>query len=551
MTANALTKRNLKGLHLYFPGSPEYELSVATANLEYQYETPLFVAHVTQTRHVTAVAELARTLGKKLTIKGGGHSFAGFSNSPDGILLDMSWMRKVELQISKDATDPGGIVTLQAGALWGHAYRVLVDKQINHYTIMGGRCPDVGVGGFTMGGGLCIFTRSYGMGIDQLKEATMVTINGEGGIEVHTITENASDSKKRDLFWAIRGCGGGNYGVLIEMKMKVHKLFDEEGKVTSGQLVLRSQGSDETAVRKLIDSVKPLHTASWPDPLTMDSFWIFDTSAQSSFTITLPIYHNGNKADFSDTVKSRISEPLATQLCDATIEEPYTLFLHETLQDQFRDDQLRFNPLNKTYNLNSSFVFDNKETTINQLAETMSSLINEFRAQFLGSKSVLELKLIHGGGKASRVETDATAFPWREGVYFGHIMVQWTDKWLGQKMREFFEQSRKRLRSHSLEQRAAFINFTDRTLEDWEYAYYKGNYQKLQKIKAEWDPLDNFRFAQSIRLPQSRSESSLPTQEEGFNQSLEDRWERYVQPDIGFDELVKGAVHSCPSCSTK
>jgi len=361
MAASAFTKRNLKGLQLHFPGSPEYERSVATGNLEYRYETPLFVANATEISHVTAVVELANKLGIKLTMKGGGHSFGGFSNSLDGILLDMSGMRKVKLEtidISKDDNSLGGIVTLQAGALWGDAYRLLIDKQINKYTIMGGRCPAVGVGGFTMGGGLCIFTRSYGMGIDQLKEATLVTVNKEGVVEVHTVTENDTDSKKKDLFWAIRGCGGGNYGVLVEMKMKFHKLFDKEGKVTSGQLVLRPAGNDEAAVKELIDSIKPLHTANWPDAFTMDSFWVCDTSDQSQLTMSFPIYHNGNKADFDKILNDLLpGSNLASQLSKAAIEEKYTLFLQETLPDQLRDDMLRYCPLNKTYNLNSSFVF--------------------------------------------------------------------------------------------------------------------------------------------------------------------------------------------------
>ncbi|KAF8448130.1 hypothetical protein BGX38DRAFT_1270499 [Terfezia claveryi] len=553
MTASVFTKRNLKGLQLHFPGSPEYERSVATGNLEYRYETPLFVATPTHISHVTAVVELANKLGKKLTMKGGGHSFGGFSNSLDGILLDMSRMRKVELDISQET------VTLQPGALWGNAYRLLVDNQINNYTIMGGRCPDVGVAGFTMGGGLCVFTRSYGMGIDQLKEATLVTVNEEGIVEVHTVTENDTDTKKKALFWAIRGCGGGNYGVLVEMKMKVQKLFDNEGRVTSGQLVLRAASDGNAAVRRLIDSIKPLHTVQLPDALTIDSIWDCDTSVQSPLTINLPIYYNGNKIEYERDLTYHLpASELTTQLSRAAIEEKYSLFLQETLPNQFRDDMLRFCPLNKTYNLNSSFIFTNDIVTIDKIAEVMEELIRRFRDDFLGSKSILELKLIHGGGKANDVGTDETAFAWRTGVYFGHIMVQWTDRVLGKQMKEFFERCKEKLMPHSLEGKAAFINFTDRTFKEGEYpyAYYGVHYERLQEVKEMWDPLDTFQFAQSIRLPGTPVfEPSLRTQELGeFSQSLEDinsRWDRYVQPDIGFDELVGIEGHSCASCSTK
>ena len=105
----------------------------------------------------------------------------------------------------------------RGGARWGHAYKALVDGDQNGWFINGARCPTVGVSGFVLGGGLSPFTRSFGMGCDTLLEATIVTADGE------RVTVTSKDDRKEDkgkLFWALCGAGGGNFGVVVELKMR-------------------------------------------------------------------------------------------------------------------------------------------------------------------------------------------------------------------------------------------------------------------------------------------------------------------------------------------
>ncbi|KAF8464468.1 hypothetical protein BDZ91DRAFT_697832 [Kalaharituber pfeilii] len=550
------SKEQLNGLEIYFPGSPDYERSVATPNLLYRYMTPLFVVKASTFSHVQATVQLAKKLGVSITVKNGGHSFAGFSNSDDGILLDISEMRKVEIKIEKTETDEGTL-TLEGGALWNDAYKLLINRRVDRdqYIVIGGRCSAVGVSGFTLGGGLSPFTRSYGMAIDQLKEVTIVTAEGD----LVTLKDSElEDECKKKLFWALRGSGGGNFGILVRMKVKVHKLKDSSGTVVSGKFMLQPADSNIQHLQDFIELVKPLYLANWPNEITLDTVWTCDLAGgPTPFATTCNVCYNGNKKDFDTAIEKCLKRhpKLAREMKDKSLAEKSTLFLHETLPDQWSEEQGRFCPVSKSYNIHSSFVYENDKTTIDGVTWAITDLMIEFRKKFSGSKSLLEFKMIHGGGKASEVGSHETAFPWRKGVYFGHIAIQWVDKWLETDMRGFYTTCRKKLVPYSMDGKAAFINFTDRDLRNWQHAYYGSNYKELQEVKLHWDPSNFFNFEQSIKgarqQVEQQEEPDLEEQAEGEYEPLAQvmkSWERFVLPQATFEELARIVGHSCPKC---
>lgn len=182
-----------QGVTVLKPGDKQYEYAVATENLMFRYLRPACVINAAiDTAQVQTVVREAQTHKGHLTIKNGGHSYAGFSTTDGGILLDLSQMKNVTL----DMTAGAETVTLQGGARWGHAYKKLVDQRQDGWVVNGGRCPMVGVSGFVLGGGLSPFTRSFSMGCDTLLEATIVTADGS---EV-TVTRHDENEDKRKLF---------------------------------------------------------------------------------------------------------------------------------------------------------------------------------------------------------------------------------------------------------------------------------------------------------------------------------------------------------------
>ncbi|EXJ75887.1 uncharacterized protein A1O5_00395 [Cladophialophora psammophila CBS 110553] len=478
----------------FSPGELEYERSVATANLLYRFSRPYFVVQPESPAQVQTIIKTAVSNGLKITVKNGGHSFAGFSTTDRGILLDLARMQDVRLH--KGPNDKPVAVTLGGGAQWGHAYKALVAGRYDGYMVNGGRCPTVGVSGFVLGGGLGPFTRKFGMGCDSLTEATIVTAKGD------LVTVKETDDKQSNegkLFWALRGAGGGNFGVVVELKMKVQRVHDRivAGRFTYSQL-------DEP----FMGAMKELYRFDWPVNATIDTHWVCEVKPNdASSYVRFVAYFNGEEREFRgliDRAIGNVHPELAARMKERTLSEPSTLFLHETLVAQWWEETTRAFPSNKAYSLYTSFVFEKRLEIVNIVADKVKHWLDKFQSSFSEDEAILEVTWVHAGGHASVVGSDQTAFPWRAGTYFTYIMVRWYDKWLSAKMGQFLEAFKSDLRRFSMESEAAYINFADVSLSDYASAYYGPNYPRLQEVKQIWDMYDYFHPPQGVRLPKSK-----------------------------------------------
>lgn len=491
-----------ENISIFLPGDRDFELAVANPNLLYRFSRPGLVVQPETILHVQYIVKQAKQRGIPLTIKNGGHSYAGFSSTDTGILLDLANLLKTE-QVKVDLKSK--TVLLSGGARWGQAYRALLNERLDGYVINGGRCPLVGVSGFTLGGGLGPFTRTFGMGIDSLKEVTMVTADGE----VITVNENdPPNSKKGQLFWALRGGGGGNFGVVVRLKTGLERLRDDV--VVSGRY--NWFPASTKAMEDRMTTMKSFYSIDWPTELTIDTSWVCDLEKKDSvFGIRYLIYHNGNKSDFDKKIDacldSDVDSELRKQLKKRSMQEKSTRFFHETLISQwFEESAKSFPGRNTKYTIYTSFVFQNNRKKMAAIVSIIKEEMQAFRDRFSeekDTKGLLQVTFIHAGGKASDKQRSDTAFRWRDGNYHAYIMIEWEDKWLEEEMRNFCTAFKKRLREFSMSQAAAFINFADRQLPRSTYvkAYYGNNYRKLQRVKQAWDPDNYFRFVQSIRLP--------------------------------------------------
>lgn len=179
-------------------------------------QQPAAIIRAVDSSDVIRVVTLARETGTELAVRAGGHSIAGHSLTDGGWLLDLSAMRAVNVEAAtKTAWADGGVT---AGA-----YTTIVGE---HGLATGfGDAGSVGIGGITLGGGVGFLHRKYGMTIDSLLAAEVVTADGA---LVYTDAETHPD-----LFWAIRG-GGGNFGVVTRFKYRLHEVND----VVGGMLIL-------------------------------------------------------------------------------------------------------------------------------------------------------------------------------------------------------------------------------------------------------------------------------------------------------------------------
>lgn len=488
-----------KGILVHEPGELEYERAVASSNLLYRFTRPTCVVQPILVSEVQAIVTEARAHRVSLTIKNGGHSYTGSSTTDSGILLDMAKMNKVKLDMEDQ------IMTVQGGALWGNAYKPLINARLNGWAINGGRCPTVGVSGFMLGGGIGPFSRSLGMGCDTIREISIVTADGN----LVTVGENdPPESNEGMLFWALRGGGGGNFGVVVNMILKVLPLSGGEGIVTAGRFTWFPDPKGDH--RTLLNTMHRFYTMKWSDQMTIDSSWFSDTQVQDgALAVRFLAYYDGSEHDFGKEIHNAVlDKELEKQLKRRSLPEKSTRFFHETLVAQWDEETVRAFPSNSTFRIFSSFCFGNDRDDFLAITNIVKEELEAFRRLFKGEPNCLcQVSFIHSGGEASRKPREATAFRWRETVYHSYIMMQFRDKWLERDMRCFLGKFKDRLKPLSLTKQACFVAFPDASLGDdaYEKAYYGENRLKLQQVKRVYDRTNFFNWPQGIKVPSSGS----------------------------------------------
>ena len=180
----------------------------------------IYAVAATKTADVVAAVDFARVHNLRLVVKGGGHSYLGTSNAPDSLLV---WTRAMNDTIVHDTFVPKGCaahmgpqpaVTVGAGAMWMDAYTAVTTKSGRY--VQGGGCTTVGVAGLVQSGGFGSFSKNFGTAAGGLLEAEVVTADGVARI--------ANACTNPDLYWAIKGGGGGSFGVVTSVTLKTHQL---------------------------------------------------------------------------------------------------------------------------------------------------------------------------------------------------------------------------------------------------------------------------------------------------------------------------------------
>ena len=190
---------------------------------------------------VAAAVDFAREYNLRLVVKGGGHSFLGTSNAPDSLLIWTRAMNNIALHddfVPRGcSTPPQPAVSVGAGAIWLHVYDAVTTKAGRY--VQGGSSTTVGVAGLVQSGGFGNFSKNYGTAAASLLEAEVVTADGQVRI--------ANACTNPDLFWALKGGGGGTFGVVTRLTLKTHELA--EG---AGAAILNIKAKSGPAFRELI-----------------------------------------------------------------------------------------------------------------------------------------------------------------------------------------------------------------------------------------------------------------------------------------------------------
>ncbi|MBI3167389.1 MAG: FAD-binding oxidoreductase [Chloroflexi bacterium] len=412
---------------------------------------PFAIVRVADAGDVSRLVSLARDFGFELAVRSGGHSTAGHSTSEGGIVLDLSDMKKLEINHEEQTA------WVEAGMTAGE-YTMAVGE---HGFVTGfGDTGTVGLGGLTLGGGVGFLVRKYGLTIDNLLAAEIVTADGQ--------LLHVDDRSHPDLFWAIRG-GGGNFGVTTRFKFKLHKLE----KVYGGMLFLPAT------------------------PDTIVSFLAEADSAPDELSTILNIMPAPPMPFLSEDVHGKIIM-MAMMVYAGDVE------VGEQVMSKFRAIATPYADMLRPMAYSEMFppeeggdyhpVAAGRTMFIDRVDRSVAELMMDRLQSSTAMMAVTQLRVL--GGAMTRVPVDATAFAHRESKIMVNLAALYNNPEEKDHHEAWVTQYESDLRQSD---KGAYVNFLGAVDQAQVRAAFPGSaWKRLGEIKKKYDPTNLFRLNQNI-----------------------------------------------------
>jgi len=470
----AALANSLQGI-LVRPGSPQYTTARQLFSTRFDNILPAAIAYCASPSDVQKSLAFVRRFNLPFAPRSGGHSYAGYSTSA-GLVLDVTRMNTVAVNAS------AGTATIGAGARLIDVYNEIAPSGL---ILPAGSCPTVGIAGLTLGGGVGVIGRKFGLTCDNLLSAQVVTADGS------VLTCNASQNA--DLFWALRGGGGGNFGVVTSFVFQLHpvtalSLFTLDWPWSSAANIVAAwqnwgpQAPDELWSNCLLLSTSNNTSAA---PLVRVN-GVYVGGAGPLNALLQQLINRVGSAPTGNYVYT--DSPLETMMVEAGCYGKSVAACHLPSQNP-QGTLARDTSGAKSDYFTSLLSRQGINVLVNAISQRQSDAT-------LGNGGI---GLDAYGGAINRVAADATAFVHRNALFSAQYTANWNAgasssviaanfSWLNEMWQA--------LRPYA--SGAAYQNYIDPNLSNWQQAYYGANLPRLQQIKATYDPTNLFHFAQSI-----------------------------------------------------
>lgn len=433
------------------PGRTGFEDAHSIWNAAAQAE-PAAIARCTGPADVIRVVEFARENDVALSIKAGGHMTTGDAVVEDGLVLDLTPMNGVRVDRRN------GTVRVEGGAVW---------EEVNHEALSQGLVPPgipetVGVGGFTVGGGMGVTGRAVGLAVDNLREVDVVTADGE--------LVTASEDEHPELFWAIRG-GGGNVGVVTSFEFDCIEAPREC--LVANLLYPIDDAAEYLRHFREVAPDSPESLFPIASLITIPAIPDLPADLHGELAVSAYVMGVGEQDDLTEPMESfaAFGDPLVEAVYPADYTELYEPFAV---------------PSGQRHHWESVYLDDISDGLVGTLTEealpmpTPETGIN-----------------IYGlGGRINRVPAAATAYPHRDAQYLLHITTHWTDSEMDEDCRAWTRELHASLREHGTG--GEYVNNQTDSEPERVRSAYGANSERLAAIKAEWDPENLFRSTQNV-----------------------------------------------------
>jgi FAD/FMN-containing dehydrogenase len=423
---------------------------------------PLAVVYCTSAADVAATISWACLNDVRMAARSGGHSYGGYSTTT-GVVIDVSRLDAVTVDAA------AGTARIGAGARLIDVYAKLAQRGV---TIPAGSCPSVGIAGLALGGGIGFSGRKLGLTCDNVKQLTVVTADG--------VVRTCNSTKNADLFWACRGGGGGNFGVVTSFTFRTHPV---------STVTTYRANWDWRDARQVVSAWQ-----GWAPQAPDELFSMLGlTATDSGGTIV------GSQGQFFGTAAQLdgVLQPfLAAAGTPTRLDVETKPYLEAVLMwaNCAEVDRCRLgNGVRRSTYAAKSDIFTAPLSTAG-IDKVVAAV--EARAVAPAAGSLLFDAF---GGAIARVPKGATAFVHRDAKFSCQYIAGWDppESTAGAAAAiSWLRNTYAAMRPHASGR--AYQNYIDPELPGWGQAYYGSNYARLRRIKRRYDPKNVFRFAKSI-----------------------------------------------------
>jgi FAD/FMN-containing dehydrogenase len=464
--------RDLSG-PLVRPGEADYATAKRLFDPRFDYLHPAGIAYCASPHDVATCLAFVRRHGIPVAARSGGHSYAGWS-STSGLIVDVTRMAGVSVS--------GGTAVVGAGTRLIDFYHGLAAYGRG---VPGGSCPTVGIAGLTLGGGVGVVSRAYGLTSDNVLSLEIVTADGR--------VRTCSPSRNPDLYWACRGGGGGNFGVVTSFTFRTHPV---------GEIILFFLTWPWSQADQVIAGWQ-----SWA-PHAPDALWsnLHLAAAPGGGTPSVEVggTYLGSVGDAYAELEN-LYAAVGSQPSSPFLES--TTWLHAMLVEagcaSLTVDECHLPAQNPDGQLSRASEYAKSDYFTRPLSSggigTLLSGVENLQSVngALGGSGGIAFDAM--GGAVNRVAPSATAYVHRNALFQAQYTTGWTPGAASAGVarqhawQHAFWQS---MRPYASGQ--AYQNYIDPALTNWRQAYYGANYARLTRVKAAYDPDRVFTFPQAV-----------------------------------------------------
>jgi FAD/FMN-containing dehydrogenase len=463
--------RDLSG-PLVRPGESSYTVSKRLFDPRFDSLHPAGIAYCRNPHDVATCLAFVRKFGIPVAARCGGHSYAGWS-SGSGLVIDVTRMSGVNVS--------GSTATVGAGTRLIDFYNGLA---AHGRGVPGGSCPTVGIAGLTLGGGIGVVSRAYGLTSDNVKSLQIVTADGQ--------VRTCNSSQNSDLFWACRGGGGGNFGVVTSFTFGTHPV---------GQIVLFFLSWPWSQAARVISAWQ-----SWA-PHAPDALWS-NVHLAAAPGGSVPSIQVGGTFLGSLGAAAQLEKLYAA--AGSHPSSPFmetTSWLHAMLVEagcaSLTVNQCHLPTQNPAGKLARASEYAKSDFFTKPLSShgigTLLAGVESFQRAGGAPGASGGIAFDALGGAVNRVSPGATAFVHRNALFQAQYTTTWPVGAAAAAVarqhgwQQSFWQSMRPFASGQ-----AYQNYVDPALTNWRQAYYGANLARLTQVKAKYDPNRVFRFPQAI-----------------------------------------------------